>query len=52
MEMWQDELCDGNSSHSPLKFGFRAKDYRVIWEFNERMGEWTVVLEETELIVD
>ena len=25
-----------------------AKDYRVIWEFNEKIGRWTVGFEETE----
>lgn len=28
-----------------------SKDYRVIWDFNETIGKWTVSFEEIESVV-
>lgn len=34
-----------------LNLDLESKDYRVVWEFNEKIGKWTVGFEEIEPVV-
>ncbi len=45
MEAWKDELLIPHIVL--LNLNPEYKDYKVVWEFNEKIGKWTVGFEET-----